>query len=187
MGTQCRQSRGTRHGYRPRLQLRPRRPELRSPCSRSSERPLLVPLATRSGRAARDHAARCRPPCPASQVRLADEPDLRPAGRRSGATAVVVDLVRLTLQPRPCWSRPAATSRTCWRIDAGVPNRSTLTTHALAGMRPAQMVGLQPDDACLDEPTPFLVASVGMGAAARQPLVGDEFEAAGEVRPPRRR
>ena len=57
---------------------------------------------------------------------------------------------------------------TCWRIDAGVPNRSTLMTHALAGIRPAWMVRL-PDDFCLDEPAPFLVAPAGMGAAACQP------------------
>ena len=80
-------------------------------------------------------------------------------------------------------STPQPHRGTCWRIDAGVPNRSTLTTHALAGMRPAQMVGQQPDGSCLDEPTTFLVAPVGMGVAPAGPLVGDEFEAAGECGP----
>ena len=50
-------------------------------------------------------------------------------------------------------------------------------------MRSAQMVGLQPDDSCLDEPTPFLVAPAKYGRLPASQLIGEEVEAAGEYGP----
>ncbi|MDE0002919.1 MAG: hypothetical protein OXQ29_09510 [Rhodospirillaceae bacterium] len=54
-------------------------------------------------------------------------------------------------------------------------------------MRPPQMVRLQPDDSCLDAPTPFLVAPAGMSAVAERVDEDEEVEAARRVRTPRRR
>jgi len=49
------------------------------------------------------------------------------------------------------------------------------------------MVRQQPDDSCLDEPTPFLVAPAGTVPVPASPLVDEEFEAAGEYGLVRRR
>lgn len=87
--------------------------------------------------------------------------------RRIGATATAefVELVRFAPQ-RPRWSRPSKhIGERAAALTRGSRTVVRLRLKALAGMWPAQMVRPQPDDSCLDEPTPFLVAPAGVGPA----------------------
>ena len=74
---------------------------------------------------------------------------------------------------------PAPESRTCRRIGAGVPNRGTLSTHALAGMRPARIVRVY--GFVSRRADAVLVAPGGRRRGCE--TVGGEFEAAGEYGP----